>query len=133
MTDVVAGRVDMMIISAPTTLPFVRSGKLKVLAVSSPRRLSVFPDVPTVEEAGIPDFQVQAGTGLLAPIKTPRVIISRLNAETVKFLSSADGRAKLGSQGVEIIAGTPEDFAQTIRSETARWAAVVKAGSIRLE
>ena len=133
LTDVVAGRVDMMIISAPTTLPFVRAGKLKVLAVSSTKRLSVLPDVPTVEEAGIPDFQVQAGTGLLAPAKTPRPIIARMNAETVKFLTSTEGRSKLGTQGVEIVAGTPEDFAQTIRSETARWAAVVKAGNIKLE
>ena len=133
LTELVAGRVDMMTIGVPTILPFVKAGKLKVLAVSSPRRLAVLPDVPTVDEAGIPEYQAQAGTGLLAPAKTPRAIINRLNAETVKFLTSAEGRSKLGTQGVEIVAGTPEDFAQTIRSETARWAAVVKAGNIKLE
>ena len=133
LSELVAGRVDMMTIGVPTILPFVKAGKLKVLAVSSPRRLSVLPDVPTVDEAGIPDYQAQAGTGLLAPAKTPRAIIARLNAETVRFLISADGRARLSSQGVEIVAGTPEEFAQTIRSETTRWAAVVKAGNIRIE
>ena len=133
LTELVAGRVDMMTIGVPTILPFVKAGKLKVLAVSSPRRLSVLPDVPTVDEAGIPDYQAQAGTGLLAPAKTPRAIINRLNVETVRFLNSADGRARLSSQGVEIVAGTPEEFAQTIRSETTRWAAVVKSGNIRIE
>ena len=133
LIDTVSGRVDMIIISVPTPLPFVKSGKLRALAISSPKRVSVLPDVPTANEVGLPDFQAQAGTGILAPAKTPRAIIDRINAETVKYLNSADGRAKLEAQGVGIVAGTPADFANTIRSETTRWAAVVKAGNIKIE
>lgn len=133
LIETVAGRVDMIIISVPTPLPFVKSGKLRALAISSPRRVGVLPDVPTANEVGLPEFQAQAGTGILAPAKTPRAIIDRLNAETVRYLNSADGRAKLEAQGVGIVAGTPEDFASIIRSETARWAAVVKAGNIKID
>ena len=133
LIDTVSGRVDMIIISVPTPLPFVKSGKLRALAISSPKRVNVLPDVPTANEVGLPDFQAQAGTGILAPAKTPRAIIDRINAETVKYLNSADGRAKLEAQGVGIVAGTPADFANTIRSETTRWAAVVKAGNIKID
>ncbi len=133
LTDVVAGRVDLMTIGVPTTIPFVKAGKLKMLAVSAPKRVAALPDVPTVEEAGIAEFQVQSGTGMLAPVKTPRAIIARMNAETVKYLTSPEGRNTLGSQGLEIVASTPEDYAKTIQAETARWAAVVKAGNIKID
>ena len=133
LIETISGRVDMIIISVPTPLPFVKSGKLRALAISSPKRVSVLPDVPTANEVGLPDFQAQAGTGILAPARTPRFIIDRINAETVKYLNSAEGRAKLEAQGVGIVAGTPADFANTIRSESVRWAAVVKAGNIKID
>ena len=133
LSDVVAGRVDMMIISPATTLPFIKAGKLRMVLVSSNKRLSFAPDVPTMIEAGLPDFVSQSGTGLLAPAKTPRSVITRINAEVVKYLNSSEGSTQLGNLGLQVVPGTPEDFAQLLREETTRWAAVVKAANIKLE
>jgi len=133
LNEVLAGRVEMFIVSPPLALPHVKSGKLKIMMISADKRMSQIPDVPTMIEAGYPEFHAQAGTGLLAPAKTPQAIIKRVHDETVKYLKSPEGDKVLGSQGVQIIANTPEQFAKVIRDETTRWAATVKRGNIKVE
>ena len=133
LNDVMAGQVTSMFVSFPQTLALVKAGRLRTLGVSSSARVPSLPDVPSMAEMGFPDFQSSAGIGLLAPAKTPKAIIDRINAETVKYLNSPDGREKIAGQGAQIIAGTPEEFARLIRDEAARWALVVKAGNIRIE
>ncbi len=133
LNETVAGRVDMFIVSPATTLPFIKAGKLKMLMVSAPKRLSFVPDVPTMIEAGLPEFISQSGTGFLAPAKTPRAAISRFNAEVVKYLNSPDAIAKMTALGLQLVPGTPEEYAQVLRDESTRWAAVVKAASIKIQ
>lgn len=133
LTELLAGRVDMFIVSPPVAIPGHKAGKLKIMMISATRRMSQIPDVPTMIEAGFPDFHAQAGTGLLAPARTSQAIIKRVHDETVKWLKSPEGDKVLGSQGVQIIANSPAEFAQVIRDETTRWAATVKAGNIKVE
>ncbi len=133
LTELLAGRVDIFFSSPPILMPYVKAGKLKILMVSATKRMEQLPDVPTMTEAGIPDFQAQAGTGLLAPANTPRSIIERMNNEVVKYLKSDTAVKLLGRQGVQIVASTPEEFAAVIRSETERWAKVVKAGGMVMQ
>jgi tripartite-type tricarboxylate transporter receptor subunit TctC len=133
LTDVVAGQVDLMIISIPTTLPFIKAGRLKALAVSAAQRYPALPEVPTMAEAGTPGFQSSAGVALMAPAAAPKQIVARLNAEIVKALNSPDIRQKLLAQGVDLIGNTPEELSAILSDETERWAKVIKAGNIRPE
>ncbi|MCC6531087.1 MAG: tripartite tricarboxylate transporter substrate binding protein [Burkholderiales bacterium] len=130
---VVSNEVDMMIISVPTTVPLIKDGRLRVLAVSAPARIRVLPDVPTMAEAGMPGFETSAGIGLLAPAGTDKAIISKLHASTVKAINTTEIRQRLELQGVELIGNTPEEFTAVIRDETAKWHKVVRAGNIRVD
>jgi len=125
--------VDMMIISIPTTLPFIKDGRLKVLAVSAPTRYRALPDVPTMAEAGMPGFESAAGIGLLVPAGTDKAIISKLHTATVKVVNTPDIRQRLEASGVALVGNTPEEFNAVIRQETAKWAKVVRAGNIKIE
>jgi tripartite-type tricarboxylate transporter receptor subunit TctC len=133
LTELLAGRVDMFVVSPPVAIPAHKAGKLKIMMISATKRMPQIPDVPTMIEAGFPDFLAQAGTGLLAPAKTSPSIIKRVHDETVKYLKSPEGDKELGSQGVQIIASSPAEFAQVIKDETTRWAATVKTGNITVE
>ena len=133
LTAVLAGEVDMIIQSPSVGLAQVRAGKLKVLMVSSPKRMSVLPDAPTNEEAGLPDFRSRAGNGMLAPVKTPRPIIDRLNVEITRYLNSPEGRKYFANQGVDLYPGTPEEFGRLLQDELTRWATVVKAAGIKVD
>jgi tripartite-type tricarboxylate transporter receptor subunit TctC len=103
----------------------IRGGKVKALAVTVPRRASTLPGVPTMPEAGLPDFEITSWFGLLAPAGTPAPIIGRLNAETVKVLGRADVKATLAAQGLEVAPGSPEQFAAHIKSEIARFTKIL--------
>jgi tripartite-type tricarboxylate transporter receptor subunit TctC len=131
LIDVVGGHVEMMIISIPLTLPFVKAGRLKPLAVSALKRVQTLPDVPTMKEAGVPGLISSAGVGLMAPAATPKDVIAKLQVETAKALESPEVRQKLAVQGLEVIGNSPEAFATVLREETARWAKVIKAGDIK--
>ncbi len=111
----------------------IRSGKVNALAVTVPKRASMLPDVPTMPEAGLPDFEITSWFGLLAPAGTPAAIISRLNAETVKVLARADVRATLAAQGLDVASSSPEQFAAHIKSEIARFSRIAKAAGIKAE
>jgi tripartite-type tricarboxylate transporter receptor subunit TctC len=101
--------------------------------VTAQRRASTLPEVPTMPEAGLPDFEITSWFGLLAPAGTPGAVIARLNAETVKVLNRTDVKATLAAQGLEVAPGSPEQFAAHIKSEIARFTRIAKAAGIKAE
>ena len=119
--DVLGNRVTLMFSPIPVVLPLVREGKLRALAVTSPRRSSAVPDVPTVAEAGYPGFEATNWYGLVAPAGTPAAIIVTLHGEAVKALARPGLRGKLNDLGLDVIANSPEEFAAAIQSEIPKW------------
>ncbi|RPI43946.1 MAG: tripartite tricarboxylate transporter substrate binding protein [Betaproteobacteria bacterium] len=133
LNAVVGGQIEVIFISLPLTVPFVKSGRLRALAVCADKRAAVMPEVPTTAEAGLPGHESSAGVGLLGPVGMPREIVARLHAETVKALAQPDTRDKLVAQGQEVIGSTPEQFVAVIHEETERWAKVVKAANVKVD
>lgn len=133
LNAVVGGQLEVIFISIPLTLPFVQSGRLRALVVCTDKRVSVLPEVPTSAEAGMPDLESSAGIGLLAPAGTPKEILARLHAETVKALGPGDTRNKLLAQGQIVMGTTPEQFNAVIQEETQRWGKVIKAANVRID
>src|SRR5215831_8153170 len=133
VVDLVAGRVAIMFDAAPSLLPFITAGKLRVLAAASAQRHRLMPDVPTLAELGYPRMDVSLWYGISGPADTPRPIVRLLNAELVKILDMPDVRKSLADQGADIKSGTPEDFGAFMRDEQARWGTVVKQAGIKPE
>jgi len=131
--DVVAGRIAIMIDGLPALLPFITAGKLRPLAVASLKRHPVLPQLPTFAELGYAGMDVTLWFGLVAPAATPQPVIRRLNAELVRILAMPDLRKSLMDQGAEPGGGTPEDFGDFMRAESARWRVVVKQAGIKAE
>lgn len=127
----IGGEVHIMFPAAPTTMPFVKSGKLRVLGVSTAKRSHFLPDVPTIAEAGVPGYEVNSWSGLFAPAGTPAAIVKSINAEIAKGLRQADALEVLEKQGLEQAAGPQEEAASLIRTEVAKWTKVVKATGIK--
>ena len=130
---VLSGEMSMHFSSVSALHPHVKNGRMKGLGVTSVRRSSLLPEVPTMSEAGLPGFEMLSWFGLLAPAATPTAIISRLNAETIKALSTPDMKASIATQGWEVMSGTPEQFADFIKSEVARIGKIVKVAGIKVE
>ena len=128
--DLLGGRVTMMF-GSTAILPMVREGKLRALAVTSLRRSSATPELPTIAESGYPGFEFTNWSGLLAPAKTPAMIVGKLHLETVKTLALPDVRAKLADLGLEAIGNSPDEFAAVIKSEIPKWAKVLKESGIK--
>jgi tripartite-type tricarboxylate transporter receptor subunit TctC len=126
LTDMLGGQVTMMFDIVTTSLPHIRSGKLKGLAVTSPKRSSLAPDLPTMIEAGLPGFEVTGWYMMFAPAGTPRDIMAVLNAEVNRAIRDPDVVAKLGSQGVEFTGGTAAEAEAFLRAEMARWTKLAK-------
>ena len=133
MQDVIAGRIDFVVIGVPAAAPHVRSGKLRALAVIAPQRLPALPEVPTVAEAGLPGFEVTTWYGVLAPAGTPRPIVTRLNAELVKAMHSPEMKERLAGIGTDAVTSTPEEFAAYIQSEIAKWGDVIRKANLRAD
>jgi tripartite-type tricarboxylate transporter receptor subunit TctC len=131
VTDLLAGRVSMMLGVASTILPHVEAGRLKALAQSSSKRAHAAPNVPTMVEAGLPDFEAGVWFGLVAPAGTPRAVIDKLSAAANKALASDDVVAKLRAQGFEPVGGPPDEFAQFIARETVKWTLAAEAAGLR--
>ncbi len=129
--DLVAGQVDVML-DTMTCLPFIQSGRMRALAVSSARRSPALPDVPTLEEAGVP-MELSSWYGLMAPAGTPRPIIEQLNAQANKVLASDEVRRRILDFGAEVGGGTPEEFGRFVETEIARYAEIVKASGAKLD
>jgi tripartite-type tricarboxylate transporter receptor subunit TctC len=131
LTDVLAGQVQMSFLPAPTALPLVKSGKLRAIGVSSPKRYSGLPDVPTIAEQGYPDFSVVGWNGIHVPAKTPPAIIDKLNRELAAIVRQPDAREKAAGAGFETVGSTREEFDAFAKTDIAKATAVIKAGNIQ--
>ena len=133
LTDLMAGNVDMMFDQMYSAVPSIRADKLRPIAITSKKRSPLFPNVPSFAELGYPKVEVLNWQGFIAPAGTPKPIINKLNAAANEALKDPQLRELMLSQGNEIGGGTPADFAALIKSEAAKWSAVVKAGNIKPE
>jgi tripartite-type tricarboxylate transporter receptor subunit TctC len=133
LVDLVAGQVHLVFASSPSVMSHVKANRLRVLAVTTPKRVAALPDLPTVAESGLPGFQVMGWYGLLAPAGTPGAIVSRLNADMVSTLNQPDVRQKLGDLGLEVETTTPQGFGDFMKAEIAKYAKVVKAARITID
>jgi tripartite-type tricarboxylate transporter receptor subunit TctC len=131
LVDLMAGRVPIMSSTMPPVLPHIRSGKVRALAVTSARRSPALPDLPTVAESAVPGYEAIAWQGLLAPAGTPRPAIARIHSEFARVLRQPEVVARLGEQGYETVASTPEWFAAYTKTEIAKWSKVIKAAGIK--
>ncbi len=132
-TDVIAGQIQISFASTPGSVSLLRSGKLKALAVTSAKRIAVLPEVPTVAESGVPGYEASVWYGVVVPAKTPKEIVTRLNAEIGRILRERGNRDKIAASDFEVTGSTPAEFGEFIRSETAKWTKVVKASGARAE
>ncbi len=128
--DMLSGQVHLMFSSTVSTLPFVKTGKVKVLAVTASKRLAALPEIPTVAESGLPQFIVDSVAGMLAPAKTPQPIVHKLSSETIRFLKTPEMQQALVAQGAEAGGGTPQEYAAIIVEEMARWRKVLVGAGI---
>ena len=131
VTDLLGGQVDATFTGAPAVLPHVRNGRLRAIAVSSPKRLATLPEVPTVAESGYPGFDADQWYGIVAPAGTPAAVVARLNAEVNKALQMPSVAQQLATEGAIATPGTPQAFGELIAREIPRWAEVVKAGNVK--
>jgi tripartite-type tricarboxylate transporter receptor subunit TctC len=133
IVDLVAGYVQLNFDSVPPVLPHVRSGRLRALAVTSEKRFSILPDIPTVTESGVAGFDLSTWWGLVAPAAVSKDIVARLEAETVKLLRQPDVKEKIAFAGADTVGNTAEEFAAFIRAERAKYARIVKDANIKIE
>jgi tripartite-type tricarboxylate transporter receptor subunit TctC len=131
--DLVGGQLQFMTDTVNSVMAFVRDKRMKMLAVTTAKRMSLFPDVPTLAESGMPGFEVGAWQGVMVPAGTPAPVVERLNAEIVKALKAPDVRERLALQGAEPLGSTPAEYGAYVRKELARWAGVVKATGVTLD
>ena len=131
--DVLGGHVQLLIGAVATSLPHVTSGKLKALAVTSLQRSAAAPNVPTVAESGLPGFEVVQWFGIFAPAKTPKEIVSKLNAEINRALNQTNVKNEFMRQGFDVENRTPDQFAGYMKDESVKWAKLIKAAGIRAE
>jgi tripartite-type tricarboxylate transporter receptor subunit TctC len=131
MPDVLAGRVTMVFGNITGVLPLARDGKVRALAVTSPKRWPATPDLPTMAESGFPGFDATAWFGLMAPAGTPPTIIDRLHREIARSLAQSDVRARLAEVGMAAVGNTPEEFAAALKAEFPQWAKVIKAAGLK--
>jgi tripartite-type tricarboxylate transporter receptor subunit TctC len=132
-TDLVSGQVQLLSNNIISTMPLVYAGKLKVIAVMGSTRSVIAPNVPTVAESGLPGFDVSSWFGIVAPAKTPREIVRKLNGEVGLILKLPDVHERLLQQGAEPVGGTPEEFARLMQTEMKKWAEVIRSSGIRSE
>ena len=132
-SDVLGGQVPMMFTGVSNVVPYMKTGRLRVLAIGSPRRSATLPDVPTVAEAGVPGFDFDSWTGYLVPVGTPRELIVKLHADITRTLVAPEVRDKLVTLGFDLVGGTPEAFATLIRNDIARFGKLIKAAGIKAE
>lgn len=134
MQDLLGGQHVVAFDTMPASAPHVRSGRLRALAVSTPARLPAFPDVPTAAEAGLPGYQLTTWYGVFAPAGTPAAIVNRLHAELVKAMQTPETKARLEAVGADgTVSRSPEEFAALVRSDTARYAKIVKDIGLKID
>jgi len=133
LADLAAGQLSMMIENVPGTMPFVRSGKMKALAITSRTRSPIAPELPTMIEAGVPDYEMIGWNGFFFPKGTPAEIVNRLQAELAKVLAKPEVKEQLTTIGAEPVGDSPQAFAAFFRNETVRWGKLIKDLGIKPE
>ncbi|MFZ2293796.1 MAG: tripartite tricarboxylate transporter substrate binding protein [Polaromonas sp.] len=133
ITDVIGGQVPLVAVNALEVLPHVKSGRLRVLAVLTPNRTAILPDVPTIAESGFPGFEASVWYGFVAPAATPKAVVARLHAEVEKALQTREVRERMTSVGGEVILGSAEQFGALIRSERQRYEKLVREADIKTD
>jgi len=133
VTDLMGGQIQLLFTGAPAVLGQIRSGQLRALAVSSPRRLDILPEVPTVAESGYKDFEADQWYGVVAPAGTPKDIVTKLNSQINQALASAELKTRLNNEGAIAMPTTPEAFGQHIVREIARWKPVIQSGRVKAD
>jgi tripartite-type tricarboxylate transporter receptor subunit TctC len=133
VTDVIGGQVPLLWVSIPAAAAQVKAGKLRALAVSTVKRSPAFADVPTMQEAGVPDFEVDSWYAMLVPAKTPRPIIDKLNKALNTVLAEPAIRAQLLDQGADAVGGTPEALGKVIAAEVPKWIKLAKDANIKAD
>lgn len=133
LQDLMAGQVNSMFVDLPPSLAMIKAGKLRVLAVATPQRLAILPDVPTMAEAGVPGFEAYAWQGFVGPAGMPAAVLDRLNKELVAALKHPETRTKLEEIGIQPMPMAPQQFAEFVRSEQTLWSGVIKAANIQLD
>ena len=133
VTDVIGGQVPLLWVSIPAAAQHVKNGKLKALAVSTARRSAAFPDVPTVQEAGVADFEVDSWYAMFVPGKTPKPVIDKLNKALNQVVADPEIRDKLLAQGSEGVGGSPETLGKVVAAELPKWAKLVKQANIKAD
>ena len=133
VTDLIAGQVQLASIGLPPSIPFVKSGRLRAIAVTSLKRSPLLPDVPTVAESGLPGFDVTSWYGVFGPAALPQGLVTRLNGDVVAVLGTADMKERLSSLGAGPAPMTPEDFGRYVRDEIAKWSRVVRESGAKVD
>jgi tripartite-type tricarboxylate transporter receptor subunit TctC len=133
MTDLISGGVQLMMVNTPVSGPQAQSGRVRALGISSSKRSSTYPDIPTIAEAGVPGFEVTAWGGIIGPAHMPKDIVNRLNAEIRTALASPVLRERFKSLGAETDPSTPEQFLELSRRETVKWARIVKDSGAKID
>lgn len=133
IVDLIAGQVHLNFDSVPPVINYVRQGRLRAIAVTSAKRFSLLPDIPTISESGVPGFDMSTWWGLVAPAAVGKDVISKLHGETVKLLRQNDVKEKIAFVGAETVGDSPEEFAAFIRSEAAKYAKIVKEANIKVD
>lgn len=133
ITDVLGGQVTLLFSNTVSVLPQVQAGKLRALGVTSASRSAAAPEIPTIAESGVPGYEVTTWQGILAPAGTPNAIITRLAAESVRVAHLPEVKERLAREGSEVVGNSPEEFREVIRTESERWAKVIRESHIRAE
>jgi tripartite-type tricarboxylate transporter receptor subunit TctC len=133
IVGLLSGEVSVMFPTTPTVIGYLRAGRLRALGVTTAKRIQALPDVPSISEAGLPGYESTQWFGILAPAGTPRPIIDRLNQEIVRIMQAPAMKQRLNNDGMEVVAGTPEAFGAHIKSETEKWAKVIRSMGIKTE
>jgi tripartite-type tricarboxylate transporter receptor subunit TctC len=133
LNDLVGGQVQMFFVASAVVLPYIKSGRLKALAISGDHRLAALPDVPTFSEAGLANFEVGQWYAILAPAGTPKPIVDKVAADVAKVLALPDVKEKLAAQGMEPFVTTPSQLGELMEKDLARYAKLIKAADIKME
>lgn len=131
--SLLSGEIGVMFPTPPTAMQYIKAGRLRALGVTSTTRIPALPDVPTIAEAGVPGYESTQWFGVLAPAGTPRPIVDRLHQEIVRIMRAPDMKDRLTAEGLEVVASAPAEFAEHIKSETEKWAKVIKILGIKPE
>ena len=133
MTDLIGGRVMLTMDSLVQSLPHIKAGRIKALAVLGPKRAALLPEVPTIAESGLPGYALTNWFGLLAPAATPRDVLTKLNTDATRALKDKDLEKRIADLGADVVGNSAEEFGAAMRAESAQWAEIIKAAGIRAE